>query len=95
LEASEEGLTMPDENPPHRVPIDPPPPPPLFMMIGFALTFVAAVAGFLGFCFIAGVLALLGFVFGVTNHLRTRGYVEIPQSAIDSEGRLKGFKRTG
>jgi hypothetical protein len=83
------------ENPPHRVPIDPPPPPPLLMMISFALTAAAAVAGFLGYCVAAGVLASLGLVFGVANYLQTRGYIELPQSAIDSEGRLRGFKRTG
>lgn len=86
---------MSDNSPPHRLPVDPPPPPPAFMMLSFGLTAGAAAAGFLGHCTAAGVLATLGLAFGVANYLRTRGYVEIPSSAIDAEGRLKSFKRTG
>jgi hypothetical protein len=81
------------QDPPHREPVDPPPPPPMMMMIGFGLTAAAAVAGFLGCCTTAGVLATLGLAFGVASYFQTRGTVEIPASAIDSEGRLKSYRR--
>jgi uncharacterized membrane protein YtjA (UPF0391 family) len=60
--------------------------------ISLVLSLIAAVLGFLGYGLYAGVAAAGSFIFGLADFLINRGFVEIPGSAMDSEGRLKGFK---
>lgn len=69
----------------------PPPPPRALQLVTFILALLAAIAGFLGYDLWAGVLAALSFVTGVVDFFQNRGTVYIPRSALDAEGRLKGF----
>jgi hypothetical protein len=57
--------------------------------LALAFALAAAVVGFLGYSLWAGILAALSFVFGLVDYLQTRGFVEVPGSALDAEGRLK------
>lgn len=76
------------------VPVELIPPPRIRATQAFALAFaaIAALLGFLGFALFAGIAAALSFVFGLVDFLQNRGVVHIPRSALDSEGRVKGFK---
>jgi hypothetical protein len=56
------------------------------------LSLIAAILGLLGFGFYAGLTAGGGFVFGLADILRNRGFISVPRSALDDQGRLKGFK---
>ncbi len=78
-----------------QVPIEvfPPPRPRAAQALAFAFTAGAAVAGFLGFCLAAGILATLGLVFGVLDFFQTRGTVYVPESTFDSEGKLKSWPK--
>lgn len=76
------------------VPIEliPPPRPRARQMLALAFAALAALLGFLGFSLFAGISASLSFVFGLLDFFQNRGVVYIPTSALDSEGRVKGFK---
>lgn len=74
------------------VQIDPPPPPTGARALSFALVAGAAIAGFAGFCKLAGILALLGLIFGLVDFFQNRRIIRVPLSALDEEGRLKAMK---
>lgn len=86
----EPGRTVMDDTPVYRVPIHPPPPPPVAMMISVTLALIASILGFMGLSFYAGLTAAGSFVFGLVAIFQNRGFVEIPRSALDDQGRLKG-----
>lgn len=71
--------------------VDPPPPPKPMRMFSFAFAAGAAIAGFAGFCLWAGILATISLVFNVADFFAHRGVVYVPKSALDAEGKLKGF----
>lgn len=56
-----------------EVPTWPPPPSPAPRMASFFFAGAAAVAGFLGYCTIAGVLALLSLIFNLWDYFQRRG----------------------
>lgn len=71
----------------------PPPPPMAMRIISFAAAFAAAVAGFAGYCELAGGLALASGVFNLLDYFTKRRTVYIPQSALDADGRINGLAR--
>jgi hypothetical protein len=82
---------MPDGDDSGAVPVrvDPPPPPTVMRTFSFAFAAGAAIAGFMGFCLIAGILAAISLVLNVADFFANRGTVWVPKSSLDSEGRLK------
>lgn len=84
-----------DDYPPYRVPNNPPPPPRAMQALALGFALAAAIAGCLGYSLWAGILAALSFVFGLVDYFQTRNFVEVPRSAVDTEGRLKGAKQEG
>jgi hypothetical protein len=75
--------------------VDPPPPPRAMRILSFAFGIAAGIAGLTGYCELAGILALVSVGFNLADYFMNRGTVEIPRSALDAEGRVKGFNRPG
>jgi hypothetical protein len=63
-------------------------------ILSFALGIGAGIAGLAGYCELAGILALASVGFNLADYFINRGTVEIPRSALDSDGRLKAATRT-
>jgi hypothetical protein len=78
---------------PVRIQIDPPPPPRAMRILSFAFGIAAGIAGLTGYCELAGILALVSVGFNLAYYFMNRGTVEIPRSALDAEGKVKGWKR--
>jgi hypothetical protein len=69
------GSVVPSYPPPSPI-VAPPPPQPI--SVGLAL--VAAIAGFLGYCLAAAILALLSFIFGLWALFQLRAQIRAVQA---------------
>ena len=58
-------------------------------LFSFAFAAGAAIAGFTGFCLVAGILAAISLVLNVADFYANRGMVYVPKSALDADGRLR------
>lgn len=78
---------------PIQVVVTPPPPPRAMLALSIAFGLAAAVAGFTGYCELAGGLALASVGFTLVDYFMKRRTVYIPQSVIDADGRIKALAR--
>jgi hypothetical protein len=71
---------MSEKIPTVHIPVGPPPTPIVMRAIAVILAIIAAILGFTGHGFYAGIAAAGSAVFGIAEILRSRGVVEISKS---------------